>query len=223
MAVSNLTQLTQSQYEGLTITPFPTPPVVTHVGNPDNRVSVNLGGWVGTSVLAFTVENQASANSSLTIQNSTNNILNANVVRSPNPTASISYWTVNMGSGASGTNWEISVNVSDGTVNTGTWVFVKSKSIKDLRRRETGTKQSAKRGKNASPRAKAGSSTKAKKTTSKAAKKTTTKAKPVKKATKAKAAKASTKTKKSTPSRTAKKGPKTTVKKVTRKAVKKGR
>jgi hypothetical protein len=215
MAVSNLTQLTQSQYQALTITPFPTPPVVTETGNPDDRVSVNLGGWVGTSVLAFTVENQASASSSLTIQSATGNVLNASVVRSSSPTASISYWTVNMGAGASGTDWEISVNVSDGTVNTGTWVFVKSKSIKDLRRRQTGTKKSAKGSKTTSRSAKAGASA--------PAKKTTTKAKPVKKGTRTKAAKGAAKAKKATPSRTTKKGTKTTVKKVTRKAVKKGR
>lgn len=131
MSLSNLTSLTQAQYRALIITPFPFPPNRSSSGNPDTRVSVQLGGWVGTDVLAFIVNNAANADSSLSIENATTQILKVEVAPGSNPNTLDTYWTVNMGAGASGTDWQITYNVADGNVDTGRWVFVKGKSDDD--------------------------------------------------------------------------------------------
>lgn len=131
MALSSLTQLTEAQYRALTITPFSSPPQVTCVGNPDSRIGIQLGGWVGTSVLAFTITDQAGVNSGLGIDRRNTDTLDVGVTNGVNPSAITQYWTVNMGEGASGTNWQISYGVNNGTVSTGTWIFVKGKSVDD--------------------------------------------------------------------------------------------
>lgn len=127
MAISSLTSLTEAEYSDLNITPFPFPPSVSTSGNPDNRISIQLGGWVGTDVLAFTVTNQANASSNLCIDTSTTNTVDANINAGISPTAQATYWTINMGSNASSGNWEISVQVDANNTNTGAWKFVKGK------------------------------------------------------------------------------------------------
>jgi hypothetical protein len=130
MSLSALTPLTEAQYRALTITPFVRPPQVSRIGNPDSRVGIQLGGWVGTDVLAFTITDQAGASSDLCIDGRNSDTLDVGVIGGINPTLT-QYWTVNMGEGASGTDWEISYGVSNGGVSTGTWVFVKGKSVND--------------------------------------------------------------------------------------------
>ena len=129
MALSSLTSLTEEQYRALNITPFPIPPGVSSTGDPDNRISIQLGGWVGTDVLAFTVTNQANASSDLNIDSTATNTVDANVNPGISPTAQSSYWTINMGSNASSSNWEISVEVDANNRNTGSWKFVKGKTV----------------------------------------------------------------------------------------------
>ncbi len=129
MALSSLTSLTADQYRALTITPFPVPPGKTSSGSPDNRVGIQLGGWVGTDVLAFTVTDAVSTDSSLSIDTANTNTLDLNVTTDNDPSTEITYWTVNMGTGASGTNWQISFAVEANNTNTGTWVFVKGKAV----------------------------------------------------------------------------------------------
>ncbi|MEO6131804.1 MAG: hypothetical protein ABIQ02_08140 [Saprospiraceae bacterium] len=132
MSLTNLTQLTAAQYRALQITPFQKPPGVSSSGNPDSRVSFQLGGWAGTDVLAFTVTDQATANCGLSINGTAStNTLIANVANASNPSSTILYWTVNMGTGASNGDWQLSITVNDGDVNTGTWVFVKGVSPLD--------------------------------------------------------------------------------------------
>ncbi len=127
MALSSLTSLTEAQYLALNITPFPIPPVVSSSGDPDSRISIQLGGWVGTDVLAFTVTNQANASSNLVIDSTSTNTVDANINNGISPTAQSTYWTINMGTNASSSNWEISVQVDANNRNTGTWKFVKGK------------------------------------------------------------------------------------------------
>ena len=127
MALSSLTQLTQQQYQALTITPFPKPPSKSTTGNPDNKVAVQLGGWVGTDVLAFTIMESASTDSSLIIDPIISATLDLNVTQGSDPTSQITYWTVNMGPGASGTDWEITFSVEANNTDTGKWKFVKGK------------------------------------------------------------------------------------------------
>jgi len=129
MALSSLTSLTEEQYRALNITPFPIPPGVSSTGDPDNRISIQLGGWVGTDVLAFTVTNQEYASSNLIIESSTSNILEADVNAGISPTAQSSYWTIDMGANASSSDWEISIQVDANNRNTGTWKFVKGKTL----------------------------------------------------------------------------------------------
>ena len=131
MALSSLTPLTQAEYRALPITPFQNQPTKTTTGNPDNKVGVQLGGWVGTDVLAFTIMEAASTDSSLVIDAINANTLDLNVTQGSDPTSQITYWTVNMGPGASGTNWEISFTVEANNTDTGKWKFVKGKSDDD--------------------------------------------------------------------------------------------
>ena len=131
MALSSLTPLTQAEYRALQITPFPIPPKRTTDGNPDNNVGVLLGGWVGTDVLAFTISEAASTDFSLKIDPTTGGALDINVTTDSDPTSEMTYWTVNMGPGASGTNWEISFIVEKNNTDTGKWKFVKGKSPDD--------------------------------------------------------------------------------------------
>ncbi|MEP6794744.1 MAG: hypothetical protein ABJB16_10490 [Saprospiraceae bacterium] len=132
MALSNLTSLTPEQYQALTITPFSNAPSRSSSGSPDSRVAFQLAGFVGTSVMAFTLTNQANISTSLSISTSSStNTLVASVNRGSNPAATTTYWTVDMGVNASSSNWGLSFQVDDGNTDTGTWVFVKGKGDDD--------------------------------------------------------------------------------------------
>ena len=126
MALTNLTSLTAAQYRALQISGFSKAPSRTSSGNPDSRISIQLGGWVGTSIMAFTISNQANISSGLTVNSNTaTNTINADVVPGSNPASLVTYWTVDMGANASNSNWSLSYQVDDGDTDTGTWVFTK--------------------------------------------------------------------------------------------------
>ena len=127
MALSSLTPHTAEQYRALNITSFSNPPSSSTIGNPDNNVGVQLGGWVGTDVLAFTISEAASTDFSLAVDTINANTLDINVTSDSDPTAEITYWTVNMGSNAKSSDWQISFLVEANSTNTGTWKFVKGK------------------------------------------------------------------------------------------------
>lgn len=131
MALSSLTSLTYEQYRELQITPFTHSPIVSSGGSPDRRINVQLAGWVGTDLLAFTVTDDADADSSLSIENGDDNILKVDVSTDSNPDIDVTYWTIDMGAGASGSDWQITFDVADGNVDTGKWVFVKGKTFDD--------------------------------------------------------------------------------------------
>ncbi len=131
MALTALTPLTYAQYRALTITPFTSTPGRTSTGNPNNKVGMQLSGWVGTDLLAFMVNEAASTDSSLTIDSVNSFTLDVDVLADSDPNSEITYWTVNMGAGASGTNWQLSFQVDDGNADTGTWTFTKGKGDDD--------------------------------------------------------------------------------------------
>ena len=127
MALSNLRAYTYSQYQALGINGFLVPPTRSSTGSPDNKITVNLGGWVGTNLIAFTLYDAANSVSSVIIDTDATNTILLNVTAGTNPNGITTYWTADMGSGASGTNWEISFEVEANNTSTGTWKFVKGK------------------------------------------------------------------------------------------------
>ena len=132
MAISALTQLTYEQFRALTITPFPIPPSKTQIGNPDPNAQITLAGWVGTDLIAFSVVDSGSTQAALNIDARNPNTINLNVTPVVGPSATSSYWSVNMGSNAIGSNWELSYAVAANNTNTGAWKFVKGKSGFDV-------------------------------------------------------------------------------------------
>ena len=131
MALSNLTSLTAAEYAALQINNFPSPPSVSFTGNPDRNIGIQLGGWVGNDVLAFMINEAVGIDTAVNIDTVDLNTLDLNVTTDSDPTAETTYWTVNMGAGASGSNWQISMVVEAGGTKTGTWVFVKGKTEDD--------------------------------------------------------------------------------------------
>jgi len=134
MPIPSLTPLTQEQYQRLTITRFQNNPTVTSSGTPDPDAQINLGGWVGSNLIAFTVNDNAGSKSSLSIESLTTNIIGLNVTDDSSPTALMSYYTIDMGSNAINSNWELSFDVAANNTKTGTWKFVKAKSTFDVGR-----------------------------------------------------------------------------------------
>ena len=132
MAISALTPLTYEQFRALTITPFPIPPTRTQTGNPDPNAQITLAGWVGTDLIAFTVVDSGSTKAALNIHTRNPNTISLNVTPVVSPSATSSYWTVNMGSNAIGSNWELSYAVAANSTPTGAWKFVKGKSGFDV-------------------------------------------------------------------------------------------
>jgi hypothetical protein len=129
MAISNLTSLTAAQYSQLQITSFPSPPSISFTGNPDRNIGIQLSGWVGTDVLAFMVNEAVSTDTSINIDSREPDTLDLNVTSDSDPTAETTYWTINMGPGASSSNWQISMVVEANGSKTGTWVYAKGKGI----------------------------------------------------------------------------------------------
>jgi hypothetical protein len=136
MSISRLTAYTAEQYQALGITPFQIPPSRTKTGEPDNRITINLGGWVGTNLLAFTLFDSANSVSGVSIDTDAVNTILTNVVPGLNPSGITTYWTADMGTGASGTNWDFACEVSANNTNTGKWVFVKGKGTEKEKRRD---------------------------------------------------------------------------------------
>lgn len=128
MAISKLTSLTYDQYRALTITPFQITPGKSQTGTPDPNAQINLAGWVGTDTIAFTINDNAGTQASLTIDTVNPNTIDLTVASNISPNAILTYWTVNMGANAISSNWQLSFDVAANNTNTGTWKFVKGKS-----------------------------------------------------------------------------------------------
>jgi len=127
MSISRLNAYTAEQFQALGITPFQFPPSRTTTGNPDNRIAINLAGWAGTNLLAFTLFDAANSVSGVGIDTDAINTILTNITSGFNPSGITTYWTADMGAGASGSNWDFNCQVSANNTNTGTWKFVKGK------------------------------------------------------------------------------------------------
>jgi hypothetical protein len=130
MAFSQLTQITQQQYQSLNPA-FGKPPVSSSSGSPDPRASIQLGGWVSDNVLAFQIVTAAAASTSLSIDTSVANTVDINIVAGTSPGSITTYWTVDTGSDSKATDWSIGFNVAANSRGTGTWTFTKGKSEDD--------------------------------------------------------------------------------------------
>jgi hypothetical protein len=130
MAISNLQSLTSDQYRALSISSFQFPPKLTTSGSPDQNVSVGLAGWVGTDTIAFTVTTAANNTSGLNVDGSVVNMIDLNV-NTGTSSSLVTYWTINMGANAKGTDWSLSFDVSANNRSTGKWTFVKGKMTND--------------------------------------------------------------------------------------------
>jgi hypothetical protein len=131
MAFTNLTRLTQEEYDALNLSPLGKVNK-TLEGSPDPSVDIELGGWVGDSVLAFTVSNAAQTASGTTIDLRESDTLDVQVIDATNPGAVISYFTVDVGSDNKTTDWTVSYAVKKKTTTTGKWVFTKGKGDEDF-------------------------------------------------------------------------------------------
>lgn len=131
MALSKLTSLTQAQYQALTITPFRVSPVKTPSGSPDTDVQITLGGWVGTDVIAFYINDNPGTMASLNLDTTDTNAIDVIVLTSTNKDPVVTYWTINLGSNAINSDWTISFDVAAGGTKTGVWVFKKGKITGD--------------------------------------------------------------------------------------------
>jgi hypothetical protein len=127
MAISSLTQLTQEQYKALSLSAFRANPIKTSSGSPDPDAQITLGGWVGDTVIAFYINDNAGTQVSLGIDKAEPNTIDINVLASSSRDPIVSYWTVNMGDNARNTDWSISFDVAAGGTKTGIWVFKKGK------------------------------------------------------------------------------------------------
>ena len=128
MAISKLTSLTYDQYRALTITPFQIAPGKSQTGSPDPNAQINLAGWVGTDTIAFTINDNAATQATLTIDTVNPNTLDLNVTNNISPSAIMTYWTINMGVNAINNYWDLSFDVAAYNSTTGVWKFVKGKS-----------------------------------------------------------------------------------------------
>ena len=127
MAFTNLTSYTEAEYRALPNYGSNLWANKTPLQNPDSRVTVNLGFWVSPTVMAFTVMTNAAAASTVTIDNVAKT-LDVDIIAAVSPTATMSYWTIDVGSDdSSGTQWTINFVVEANNTNTGTWVFTKGR------------------------------------------------------------------------------------------------
>lgn len=131
MAFTDLTPLTQDEYDALKLSPLGKV-IKTPVDSPDPSVDIELGGWVGDSILAFTITNAALSKSGTSIDSRVPDTLDVEVSDAINPGAVISYFTVDVGSDNKTTDWTVSYTVKKKTTTTGKWVFTKGKGDEDF-------------------------------------------------------------------------------------------
>lgn len=130
MAFSNLTSLTQEQYYALAAT-FNKVPTESQTGSPDNRVGIQLKGWVNETVMAFQITTATAATSTLAIDPTTPNTMDINILASTSSSPTFTYWTIDVGTDNRSSDWSMNFQVSANNRNTGTWVFVKGKLVDD--------------------------------------------------------------------------------------------
>lgn len=127
MAFSNLTSLTKDQYDRLTLTPLGAPPRTSSENDPDPDVHINLGGWVNTTVLAFTISSDAGDQiSNVGIDSNDTRTISMDTAPQPGIAAAVTYWTVDVGSDdGSNQSWEVKYKTRQRNGKTGKYVFAK--------------------------------------------------------------------------------------------------
>jgi|GEM_PF-3544283 len=130
MAFSQLTSLTQEQYYALAAT-FNKVPSVSQTGSPDNRVAVQLKGWVSETVMAFQITTATAATSTLAIDPTLANTMDINILASASSSPTFTYWTMDVGTDTRSSDWSIDFSVAANSRGTGTWKFTKGKSEDD--------------------------------------------------------------------------------------------
>ncbi len=131
MSLSLLTKYSREQYQGLTITPFPTKPSASSSGTIDPNVTISLDGWVDDNLMAFTITNAPSTSTALGISSASADTVAIAITNDNNPAAETTYWTVNCGTDGPSSNWSLSF-AETSRAGSGTWVFTKGKTGEDL-------------------------------------------------------------------------------------------
>ena len=132
MAFTNLTELTQEEYQRLNISAFRTSPAKSESGSPDTSLSVNLSGWVSDTVLAFTVTINDESGLEATVDGKLSNTVDLNLIACGDCEPTTYYYTIDVGADDSrNTNWQASFQVQNQSSNTGTWVFRKGVVLDD--------------------------------------------------------------------------------------------
>jgi len=134
MAFSGLASISQEQYNALRPS-FPSPPVVSSNGTPDNRITINVGGWATgtTNTFAFTVTAATGVSASLSVETSDNNTIAIQILNTGSSAPATLYWNVDVGSSDSkDTQWTVNFDIQVSNRSTGTWVFRKGMSDPNL-------------------------------------------------------------------------------------------
>ena len=130
MAFSNLYAISQAQWDALRPS-FPQPPVISSNGTPDNRVTINAGGWATgtTQTFAFTVTAATGVTASLSVETSSTNTIAIQINNSGSSGPATLYWTVDVGSSDSkNADWAVNFDIQVSNRSTGKWVFRKGGS-----------------------------------------------------------------------------------------------
>lgn len=126
MSFTLLTSYSQTDWNNLQKSPVG-PVSQFSTGAPDPNVSIQLGGWVSNTVMAFTVTDTVEAISGVVIDPSTADTIDVNI-GSGAPTSATSYWTVDVGSGDGiNTEWSIAFATARRGTKSGTYTFSKPK------------------------------------------------------------------------------------------------
>jgi len=135
MALSNLTSYNETQYKALSISSFAETPTITTTGDINSaNASVSLGGWVNNNLIAFTVNNGLNMLVS-TVLTANGGAVAITITSFSPANPGTTYWTVDLGANARGTDWSLQYNVA-GNGKTGTWKFVKGKMTTEPKKKD---------------------------------------------------------------------------------------
>lgn len=126
MAFTDLKTYTQDAWDRLQKSPMGTfnP---SSLGSPDPNVSIQLGGWVSDTVLAFTVTDRINDITGVSIASQAKT-LNVGVGDNTAPAQVTTYYTVDVGTDdGRTTTWSIAFATVKKGNSTGTYVFAKPK------------------------------------------------------------------------------------------------
>jgi len=129
MALSNLRNYTEAQFNQLSIASLQMLPTITTTESPDQNVSVQLNGWADNDTMAIKITTTSGTTVSASIDE-INNMIVLNLTTGV-PLSVDTYWSINMGSNAKDTDWSVTFDVAANSRDTGKWKFVKGKMTND--------------------------------------------------------------------------------------------